>query len=227
MKDTVVGIRCELGDALFTLYEVRLSMGKMPKKICHSHVYYEVHIVHDGMKKLNFENGSVTLKKGDLFIIPPGVEHDLSLVGDGCDWCVFAFSLAKTDNSPSVYHTVSNALQTSALKIINCNAELATLSKSFLKSSIDFSLKEYCKAKTDASKIIYMLLENIGAFEDSDNVYTIDSDTLVLLDNLINSGFALKEIAERINYSERQTLRIIKNVYGKTLSSMRTSKTKE
>ena len=224
MKDTVVGIRCELGDALFTMYEVRLGKGKIPKKTQHSHIYYEVHIVKDGTKTLKFENGNVTLKKGDLFIIPPAIENSLSLVGNGCEWCVLSFSLNKTEGTPSLYDIILNELEKNSLTIIKCNDELATMVGSFLKSSIEFSLREYCKVKTDACKIVYALLENIGAFEDNEAVCSLDPDTRVLLDNLINSGFTLKEIADKINYSERQTLRIIKSIYGQTISSIRSNK---
>ena len=224
MKDTVVGIRCELGDALFTLYEVRLGKGKIPKKRQHSHIYYEVHIVKDGTKTLKFENGNVTLKKGDLFIIPPAVEHSLSLVGNGCEWCVLAFSLIKTEGTPALYDIILNELEKNSLTILKCNDELATMASSFLKSSIEFSLQEYCKVKTDTCKIVYALLENIGAFDSNEAVCSVDSDTRVLLDNLINSGFTLKDIADKINYSERQTLRIIKNIYGQTISSIRSVK---
>jgi AraC-like DNA-binding protein len=52
-----------------------------------------------------------------------------------------------------------------------------------------------------------------------------DTEVAVLLENMVNRpDITLEQIAEAINYSTRHTARLIKNIYGASLSEIRRSR---
>ena len=56
----------------------------------------EVFIVLDGQMKLHFRDRDVPLKKGELFVIPRGVEHKTSADAECCAMLVEAVGTVNT-----------------------------------------------------------------------------------------------------------------------------------
>ena len=81
-----------------------------------------------------------------------------------------------------------------------------------------------CRRKVIAYETILALLEELGAFRQS-NDRGIDSpqenEQNVALDILINSYYSLSEIAELLGYSSRHTARLIHQHYGMRLGEIR------
>src|SRR5258708_16377193 len=68
----------------------------------------EAFIVLDGEMVIHFRDGDVSVKKGELFVVPKGVEHKTSARTDGCAMLVQAHGTTNTGDARGEKTVLSN-----------------------------------------------------------------------------------------------------------------------
>ena len=74
--------KIELGDGT----EIKINSESVKAnnmKLCHSHQYYELYFLTDGERYLYAENRFYIMRRGDIFLMPPGLMHRTLDLGGG------------------------------------------------------------------------------------------------------------------------------------------------
>ncbi len=72
------------------------TVSKAEKK--HSHDFIQIYLVTKGILKHTIENKDVLLIKGDMFVIPPFVDHQISRMNEETEFVALSFSLDFIDH---------------------------------------------------------------------------------------------------------------------------------
>lgn len=187
----------------------------------HKHMNFELHFALGGSYEYTFSDRTVLLQKNHMLIIPPGVLHkavDSSREEYRFRVLTLKFSSEKTDG---FYEFLTSAFLNRALESIEVQDEIMR-SVSALCAEID--AKSYLQSlylHSCASKVLYRLCDFLAEDREKKLPET-DMHLEVQIENLVNRrDLSLSDIAEAINYSPRQTERLIKQIYGKSLTKIR------
>lgn len=189
----------------------------------HKHLNYEIHFALSGCYKYSFVDKSVVLNKNEMLIIPPGELHKvIRPQGENYEFTVLTirFSSADADQFYDYFHSMfkQNSLKClqvqenvvkSVFKLNNVVAETTNdcLQSIYLTSCAAEILYELCSA----------MAENRKKWPVSENSKNIE----VKIENMVNANMSVTDIANKINYSTRHTERLVKKIYGKSLSEIR------
>ena len=230
MKEIVHSIRLEYGDALFRLYQFQLSPHKKSTQhSLHEHQFYELHLAFGGSYSYALGKEQIPVRRGQMLLIPPDVPH-LSVAPpcDTYDYAVLSFSLSKQGEEDGCFAYFRNTLEQAAKQPLTMSAALSARAKELSDSSLSqvcHSVRNTCAYKTMASAFIYALFDSINGFQSDGTSLRANQDSndrLVLLEALVNTpGRSLGEIAAAIHYSPRHTARLIRSIYGMSLSELR------
>lgn len=207
-------------DFLFYQYD-NTKMRMHDKTKFHKHMNFEIHFAFNGFYEYEFIDRKILLNKNHMLIIPPGALHKAVDGSDGeyeFKILTLKFSSAKTDG---FYNFFTSAFQQRALENIELQGEIMNDVLS-LYSVIDAeSYLQSVYLNSCASKVIYDLCDLLT--DDKDKCPTETEKHLeVKIENLVNNfNMSLSDIANEINYSTRQTERLIKQIYGKSLRKIR------
>lgn len=239
MKRKVNSIEMTFGDARFRLYHIQLPQEDLGPKapIYHDHGYYELHFAVRGSYEYKFPGKEVTLAQHQMLIIPPGVPHNTILTENG-DYEHTALQLVLTEGKGiGGFHTYfKETLNTMALTPLSFAPALLQPLHQLKRSDLydadaELDVRGYCYLSAQAYTLLYGIFDGINEFGSAKKhtaVHRDRMDSLVLLDSLINNPrITLSEIAEKINYSERHTARLIEQVYHMSFSELRQKRKKE
>lgn len=188
----------------------------------HRHSYYEIHASTEGRHEYNIENRKVMISSGGMLIIPPNVHHCPFLSCEGYSAAVLSLEILHTDGTAGFYDFFTSSLDTRALKYLRTPARLVKsieiLGTGELYNTIGGMLR-LKSALADAVTILFG--ESTERLKDIHTVAERE-DAMALIENMANDPSAsLADIAETVNYSQRQTQRLIKKMYGLSLSEIR------
>ena len=233
MKEVIYGIPVEYGDARFRLYDIRLGGGAGQTPQPHEHHYYELHFAHRGHHTYTVNGQSVTLRCGELLILPPEAFHQpvtLANVGD-YRHTVFEFSLTQGTGRGGFYDYFCATLSRLSCRPVSVPSTLLQAVETFKKGVRTDEIGPTCYRQAEAAMLICELFSALDGFapEGCRAVAEPDrSEDLILLENLVNlSGRSLREIAAAIHYSERHTARLIRRIYHMSLSEIRRKRCEE
>lgn len=225
MKEQINSICLDYGDAAFRVFHISLLSSSEITHNPHSHQYYEIHLCASGTYNYEIEGAVIPLHANQMLIIPPSTTHLPVHRADRYHSAVLSFSLSEKKGKIGFHRAFEDALKKHAAHPITVPAHLLQQLTAIEKSDWSGSLKSYCRLKAEVSALIFSLFETLNAFETPKGIGGLDhdrEDVRVLLDNLLNNrSLSLKEIAERINYSERHTARLIQQTYHMSLTQLR------
>lgn len=223
-------IQAEFGDARFTVFQ----FPPVPKRSAepsfphtHSHQYYESHLVISGESVVRMNDRDITIQGGCALILPPGSEHYTLSYPEDARGASFDFLLEQIEGKTGFYRYFRNTLDTltAAPEPIPLSAELMNdilLMNHFSDLS---DIRDYCFVRQLLYHILYTLfweIDRYGTQAPLSEKMNQEQSTLVLLDNLINTGvLSEKQIAERFGYSVKQTQRLIMKTYGCGFAELR------
>lgn len=224
------------GDALFNLYHV--TKKSEPKeysekeKIFHSHSSYECHIITSGKTFLTVENRETDkntsehlLKYKELFIIPPKVGHFPFEESKECGELVIAFSLKKTEGEKGFLRYFTDALEAASLRPIPISTKLYEAIVEFCAPAGKYKMKDFMARKALSYTLLSSLFELINydsATSPEKTKKNLESERFTI-EYLINDySTSLGVIAKTLGYTTRHTTRLIKKLYGKNLTEIRT-----
>ena len=207
-------------DFLFYQYD-NGEMQAHDKSKFHKHMNFEIHFAFNGSYEYEFADRKILLNQNHMLIIPPGVLHKAV---DGSD-IEYEFKVLtvkfSSDRPDGFYQFFTSAFQQRVLESIKLQDEVMNDVLS-LYSVIDAeSYLQSVYLNSCASKVVYDLCNLLT--DDKDKCLTETEKHLeVEIENLVNNtNMSLSDIANEINYSTRQTGRLIKQIYGKSLREIR------
>lgn len=205
----------------FLFYQYDNKMKFYDKTKFHKHMNFEIHFALNGFYEYEFTDRKILLNKNQMLIIPPGILHkavDISNREYEFKILTLKFSSEEADG---FYNFFTSAFQQRALESIELQDEIINNvlslypvidAKSYLQSIYLISC---------ASKVFYALCDLLTDDKEKRPPET-DNHLEVKIENLVNNfNISLTDIANEINYSPRQTERLIKQIYGKSLTQIR------
>ena len=226
MNHKVCDLTIRYGDALLHLFLSQMGETSVaPVCPIHQHTYYELHIVHRGKRLYRIDRRELLLKERELLIIPPGVDHEpMDRCDPGYHVVTFPFSLERVEDTLSFYSLFAEALSANALiPICTGDALLAELTN-LVALPLPLSAGEYCRLLAVGTSFFCELFHTLQCFTAQPAAATlyIPDGLPALLDDLVHrQDLPLRAIAKELNYSERHTARLIKQIYHMTLSELR------
>ena len=226
MKGNVNNVRLVYGDAMFQFYQINLNNPpENSQPIFHDHKYYEIHMATEGSHAYSIDNRQFSLFQNQMLIIPPQIYHSSVPKDPGnYKFSALSFSLCKTEGEEGYYDFFRNSLESYALTPINVPQKFIKRTDELSRRELYGTVKGECYLKMQASAIIYELFDILNQFGNTDSLKRIpkSDDNLVLLDALLcNPQKRLKDIADEISYSPRHTARLIKSIYGCSITELR------
>lgn len=225
-------ISLDYGDTRISIYCIDLPSEKKvtADPVMHSHFYYEIHYAAEGHCLYRFASHELLLREKEMLVIPPGLLHGaIDLHSNSYKPQVLSLSLTQTDNPGSFFHSFSAMLSAASEKAIcpvhSISGHLTVLQNRALYDSL-MGIVTLKAAAGGLMLELFRLLQPLSETPDTPSPEPPCSEEItVLLENLVNRpDTTLEQIAASICYSPRHTARLIKSIYGASLSEVRRSR---
>ena len=218
-------INLDYGDTMFIMYKFNnacVDEERGDVSLLHCHEWYELHLLLDGEYEFELGNEKIPMKANDFLVIKPKTEH-YSYKTMNSDFITISFNIKRKGRETRHFNYFKNTLDSIDRKTLKSTGEMVVLAKNILKSSDVDDVKNLCKLKCLYNELIFELFNRANGFcEMNENLKEAEIDYKITLDVMVNSPiYSLSDIADNIGYSERHTARLIKNIYGESLSDMR------
>lgn len=227
-------VSMEYGDTRISIYLIHLSQAHtapLPdtQPVMHSHFYYELHYAAQGQYLYRFSDRDCLLRQGEMLLIPPNVLHGtIDKASGSYTPYVLSLSLTATESAGKFYPSFAAMLGAAALNPMRAPASLPGQIEILQQTDLYNSVLGVCRLKAAVADLIsdlFHLLRPYGAEEETMPEPPCGAEVTILLENLVNRpDITLEQIAAAINYSTRHTARLIKNIYGASLSEIRRSR---
>ncbi len=216
----------QFGDVCISAHTIVGNSVTPPLKAStmHSHGFYKLHIVTEGSYEF-FSNGeTIVLNKGEQILFIPDGEHKTKQITDTAHREHFIFSIRKVDGNKGFYKYFTEGLKNISGKALKLPKSLVCRILDYNNAPLCRNIGRHCFRKLEVGSIIVGILETVAVNEKPyDNNLNLDFD--IMLETFVqNSEISIREMSERLGYSERQISRKIKERYGKTLTEIRRSK---
>ena len=226
-------VSIDYGDTRFSIYLIslpgRYQSPEATTHVMHSHFYYELHYASRGQCLYRFSDREVLLREGQMLLIPPG-QHHLSVSKDSGDYTpqVLSLSITDTDHTGRFYPAFLSMLEAAAMKPLPAPFAITGYIDILQQRPLYDSVPGICRLKAAAACFLSDLFHLLSPYATETATSAeppCDAEVAVLLENMVNRpDITLEQIAEAINYSTRHTARLIKNIYGASLSEIRRSR---
>ena len=221
MKTDVSSISLNYGDADISFFNIKLDFPKHTDAVWHRHNYYEIHVCRKGHLEYTLEGKNVSLRGGELLIIPPDLPHLSISLRRQTDTalCVISMDISMVRGDKKFFDVLKEALDKHSNMPL-CIDHIRDLELDLFSSHFSYhTVKGVCKLKAVAAEFLSLLFD--GLIDDDLNLYG-KRETTILIDNMINlPDITLDDIARATNYSKRHTSRIIKEKYGVSLGKLK------
>lgn len=197
-----------------------------PKLHYHFHSTYEIHIPISGELIILVEDEKITVKPGSVCILPPNSIHyvfdDQSIKRTG-----FRFALQnidETDNDIKDIFLYSFLSIKKATVINDCQIYekyIRHAYENYLLGSPDFMISQLLFLALYESAIKIKPLKNINYTTGLEYSNILVAEKIeVFLNSCYNKEIQLGDLSKILNLSDRQTQRLIKNLFGMSFSSL-------
>lgn len=203
--------------------------------ITHSHTFFELVYVYDGSCTQIISGQTLPMKTGDFCVIPPGVEHSISVFDESI---VINILLRRSTLHNMFYNFLNTPNKLSSFFLNNIYTKRAN-DYILFHSGIDPTLKEafiwmlwesmnkqeyYYQCITDTLLIVFYLLvrnysESVQTPRFSDR---LDVQRYAIIQYIQDNyrDVTLSTVAKRFHYSNEYTSRLIKDLMGMTYSEI-------
>lgn len=206
----------------FLFYRYDDGTNVVDKSLFHKHFNYEIHFALDGFYEYEFSDRKIVLCKNEMLIIPPEIWHKSVEFSEGkYDFFVLTLKFSSKSND-NFYDYFNMIFRKQFLKPIKIEDKL-------IKNVLDIYLAintnsclENVYLTSCATRLFYELCNLLTESNDMLCNTEEEKNLKVQIENLVNNpNISLVSIANKINYSTRQTERLIKKFYGKSLKEVR------
>lgn len=214
---------------------IAMQHNRYTPPIVHDHTFFEILYVYDGTCTQTISNNKLTLKTGDICIIPPGIKHSVGVFDDSV---VINCLIRKSTLHNVFFNFLNNANPLSAFFLNNIYSENGNDYIIFHTGS-DFEIQHgFLYMYWDSinknlywdQMISYSLMLTFGLlirnYEKSIEVPTFTQRTDVQRFALLQfmqdnyTTVTLEQIAEKFHYTPEHTSRLIKSTTGKSFTQI-------
>lgn len=206
-------------DFLFYHYDDEIDI--VNKSLFHKHFNYEIHFALEGFYEYEFSDRKIVLLKNEMLIIPPEILHKSVEISER-EYDFLALTLNFSSECNDVFYDYFNMIfQKQVLKPIKIDDKLIKNVLNIYSTVNAKSCLENIYLTSCATNLFYELCNLLT--ENNEITCDFEEENLkVQIENLVNNpNISLVSIANKINYSTRQTERLIKKIYGKSLKEVR------
>jgi len=220
------------------LYKTYVTYELTP--IAHQHTFYEIHFILDGWVSLNINDQTYKIEKDSFFVLPKNCPHFRIEQSEDFKNFAFMFELSYAF-PPPVKKTLefgyfSELFSSEEIKIFKMSSYDKTLINNIHNNTGNLSI--YCvhKIKTEATNLFleiskYMsknnkIFEKTATYIPSDDRNILRKYKVELFINAnVNKckATSIKDLANSLGLSPRQTSRFVKEVYGCTFKELWTT----
>lgn len=192
----------------------RKNLAEIKGEYVHRHIYYEIFIVGDNPLEMLTENGRKTYSN-KVLIVPPTLGHN----GFGSYDGVYTISVFKNDDKENDWLSKIKSDEITELDLTeNVSLYFNKLTESDFQSSLG-KIKSESLLKLILTEIFLSLAKESEQEEQTE--YTEENLYFGQIDQYVNTHYigqkgSLKELADNMFLSVRQTSRLIKKLYGCT-----------
>lgn len=193
------------------------ASGKESLCLFHEHTYYEFHFSPHACYEITTQEATFSLETDTLFIIPPQLPHYSTCTG-AAKRIIINVALERLDGDPAFYDHFKKSMDANCLRQIKVSDDIKNCFYSFVNISDNDTVKKHCAFMLSALAILSSLLT-----EDDSVTHKAKQDQFdILLENYVNApNYSLSQIADNLNYSQRQTARLIRKKYNMPLGDIR------
>lgn len=207
-------------DFLFYQYDNNEKRFRDKTKF-HKHMNFEIHFAINGFYEYEFTDRKILLNKNQMLIIPPGILHkEVDISNSEYEFKILTLKFSP-EEAYGFYNFFTSAFRKRSLESIEVRDEIIdnVLSLYPVVDAKTYLQSIYLTSR--ASKVFYDLCDLLTYDKDKCS-YETEDHLDVKIENLVNNfNMSLTDIATEINYSPRQTERLIKRIYGKSLTKIR------
>ena len=214
--------KVSFGDALLTLHKIQKMAEVMKAPSYHSHCYYELFLVVQGLLVVTTKEGTeISVRAGNILIMQPNVFHRTNVREDGVEVVSLGIEVSKAKAANRFYSYFLSVLGGSAGVPLSIDKTLFRKCLNFSSAPNRNSIQQLCHRKLETCDILVGLFDHLS----KEHVLYREVDTTsfdIALETMVYSPhISLREMAVGLGYSERQLYRKIKEKYGKSLREIR------
>ena len=198
-----------------------LSIGDKSGAAVHSHAEFEYHFVMDGNALIKFDEGRVSLKKGESILILPDTFHKFLPCDTESTVLSISFSFKKNKYGADYYKAIERKIVRSGFEVI----EVSDLINDVIRAIIPTVHSDRMFAFEEMRAGMTLLFVNIlfhlshGRVDSHELPFTQEHDIRAyIMEEYFNEHYmekiSLSELARRLHLGEKQTERMIKKTYG-------------
>lgn len=229
-------ITLDYGDARFSVYLIELpeeckepGPDWVPGPVMHSHFYYELHYVTRGQCLYRLDGKELLLREGQMLLLPPETIHgSVDPASDTHERRVISLSLSAGEPAGRFHAFFRSALEELACVPMQAPANFGEYVDILQQKELYDCVPGFCRLKAAAADLVsdlFQLQPLRGPEMPVPPEPPCDAEVAILLENMVNRpDISLERIAAVINYSTRHTARLIKSIYGASLSEIRRSR---
>ena len=230
-KEILTRTEVSFGDALCLLYHF-FEAGDYEERtshvpILHTHLFYEIMMPAEYSYRVVLQEGRDGISLSESVCLPIAPQTPHCAVGTARKPPVsFGILLEKTEGSVGFYQAISERLQQISGKTIPLSEKSRSLFLSWRQCDAK-TLDGYCQSKILAYQFLYSFFKDINSLEEGRLNASVQkrADLTTLLDTLLDDRrYTLKEIADALGYTRRQTLRLVYQRYGLSYRTVRENK---
>lgn len=203
--------------------------------ILHSHTFFELVYVYDGTCTQSISEQTLSMKTGDFCVIPPGVEHSISVFDDSI---IINIMLRRSTLHSMFYNFLNTPNKLSSFFLNNIYAKRAndyilfhSGMDSYIRDSFIWMLWEsinrreyYYQCISNTLLLVFYLL--VRTYSDSVQMplfgNRMDVQRYAIIQYIQDNyrDVTLTTVAKRFHYSNEYTSRLIKDLMGMTYSEI-------
>ena len=227
-KEIYDEIRIEFGSAVMDVGVGGNYFGNTPKNTetpygnYHYHVFDEIQIIMDGKVVIVTDTSRITVKKGELIIIPASTQHFTDEPESEHSRVCLDIRLKQITGEPDCFHYFKDLIRENALSVLPAGNDILKSIKEITELRNDVSLTAFCSYKTELYNMVSALFMLLSSQVSADNPTSFTYEKNIKLEDMVfDIRVSKAEIAERLGYSLRHIERLIRKTYGCSLTELR------
>ena len=200
----------------------------LPATFPHYHEVWELYCISNGTLELQVSDKNYLLKKDQIFIIPPYTQHcRVSVSEDLRHTSIRFFSTTESTSQENMIDLILKKSENKVFSISSTSMLLLDQLKDFYVQYLNNSEDPWRASKITVASM-HLFIDILESISKTNHIQIPlhrqkENYDLMLIEYLMLCGnpvITLKQIAQKLNYSEPQTSRIIKKKFGKPYRSM-------
>lgn len=199
--------------------------GLLAKDLFHSHPWMECQILLSGEMTYKTDDSKLSVKEGQVLLIPPTVQHALVSSNDILR-LVIDFEIYQIGNSQGGYYQAISSLYTTKTATVMFSEEIKSITSNLSKYIGEPVLARNLRFRNELIRLFFECLDNIKKVhikKDEDIKPDATDGSYARLGLLLSNpitGLKLKDLARHLYLTEKKVNEFVKARYGVTFKQL-------